>query len=66
MLGSHEDLYSEAEPIQEQIPIRVRLQKLVGVLAPGQRLVLSVFLFMDVCILCFVCLFLFKKIALPF
>jgi len=62
---SHED-YSEETPPKESVPIRVRLQQVVGSLAPQQRLILSLFLFMDVCILSFACLFLFNKIKLPF
>lgn len=57
---------SEAEVQKESVPIQLRLQRMAGLLAPGQRLLLSIFLFMDVCVLCFACLFLFNKIALPF
>jgi hypothetical protein len=39
---------------------------MVSLLAPTQRLMLSAFLFLDVCIICFGCLLLFQKIALPF
>jgi hypothetical protein len=62
---SHED-YSEETTPKESVPIRVRLQQVVGSLAPQQRLILSIFLFMDVCILSFAVLFLFNKIKLPF
>ncbi|MBN2086537.1 MAG: hypothetical protein JW748_15075 [Anaerolineales bacterium] len=48
------------------MPIQARLQGVVSSLAPQQRLILSIFLFMDVCILCFAVLFLFNKIELPF
>jgi hypothetical protein len=48
------------------VPITDRLRRLGGLLAPGQRLMLSVFLFLDVCIICFACLFLFRKIAFTF
>ena len=60
-----EELYEET-PVRESVPIQARLQRMAGLLAPEQRLMLSIFLFMDVCILCFACLFLFQKIALPF
>jgi len=66
MQGFHQELYSEEEPRTETVPLRLRLQRVVNLLAPGQRLMLSVFLFMDVCIICFSCLLLFNKIALPF
>jgi hypothetical protein len=62
---SHEG-YSEEIPPMESVPIQVRLQGVVGSLAPQQRLILSIFLFMDVCILSFAVLFLFNKIELPF
>jgi hypothetical protein len=61
----HEE-YSEETPPRESVPIQVRLQHVVGSLAPQQRLILSLFLFMDVCILSFACLFLSNKIKLPF
>jgi hypothetical protein len=60
------EVYSEETPPRESVPIQVRLQRLTGSLAPQQRLILSIFLFMDVCILCFAVLFLFNKISLPF
>jgi hypothetical protein len=66
MLGSHQDFYSEEEPRKETNPIRQRLLQMVGLLAPEQRLMLSFFLFMDVCVICFGCLVLFQKIGLPF
>jgi hypothetical protein len=58
--------YLEETPPRESVPIQVLLQRLVGSLAPQQRLILTIFLFMDVCILSFAVLFLFKKISLPF
>jgi hypothetical protein len=60
------EVYSEESLPKETVPIQVRLQRMVRLLAPEQRLMLSIFLFMDVCILCFACLFLFRKVALPF
>jgi hypothetical protein len=66
MDGFFHEGYSEETPPLESIPIPVRLQGVVGSLAPQQRLILSIFLFMDVCILSFAVLFLFKKIELPF
>ncbi|MBN1439146.1 MAG: hypothetical protein JW929_07040 [Anaerolineales bacterium] len=56
----------EEEPRKESVPVRSRLQRMANLLAPEQRLLLSVFLFMDVCIICFAFLFLFQKVALPF
>ncbi len=66
MLGSHQDLYSEQEPRKEANPVRLRIQRMVSVLAPNQRLLLSIFLFLDVCVICFGCLILFGKVGLPF
>jgi E3 ubiquitin-protein ligase DOA10 len=66
MEGFPHEVYSEETPPRESVPIQVLLQRLVGSLAPEQRLILSIFLFMDVCILSFAVLFLFNKIALPF
>jgi len=60
------EVYSEETTPRESVPIKIRLQGLAGSLAPAQRLILSLFLFMDVCIICFACLFLFNKIKLPF
>jgi hypothetical protein len=40
--------------------------RMVASIAPAQRMLLSIFLFMDTCVICFMCLFLFGKIALPF
>ncbi len=60
------EVYSEETPPREIMPIQVSLQRLAGSLAPEQRLILSIFLFMDVCILSFAVLFLFNKIDLPF
>jgi hypothetical protein len=60
------EVYSEETPPKESVPIQVRLQQVVKSLAPQQRLILSLFLFMDVCILSFAGLFLFNKIKLPF
>lgn len=62
---SHEVFSEETRP-GESLPIQARLQGVVSSLAPQQRLILSIFLFMDVCILCFAVLFLFNKIELPF
>jgi hypothetical protein len=59
-------LTPEEEPQPEAVPISIRLRRLTGLLAPGQRLILSIFLFLDVCVLCFAFLFLFKKIGFPF
>jgi hypothetical protein len=56
----------EEETPKASVPIQLRVQRMVGLLAPEQRLLLSIFLFMDVCVICFACLFLFQKIALPF
>jgi hypothetical protein len=65
-----QEVYSDESTPGESVPIQTRLRKIAGTfagsLAPQQRLILSLFLFMDVCILCFACLFLFNKIALPF
>jgi hypothetical protein len=61
-----QEAYSEETPARESMPIQVRLQRMVGPLAPQQRLILSIFLFLDVCILSFTCLFVFNKVALPF
>ena len=61
----HSDFPEEETP-KASVPIQLRLRRMLGLLAPEQRLMLSVFLFMDVCILCFAFLFLFQKIALPF
>jgi hypothetical protein len=61
-----QEIYSEEPTRGESVPIQTRLQKIAGTLAPQQRLILSIFLFMDVCILSFAVLFLFNKIALPF
>ena len=66
MLGSHEDFYSEETPGPGADPLHLRLMKLAGLLAPEQRLLLSVFLFLDVCVICFGCLLLTGKIGLPF
>jgi hypothetical protein len=66
MEDSHLPFYSEEEPRKETVQVRIRLQRMVSLLAPEQRLMLSIFLFMDVCVICFACLFLFQKIALPF
>jgi hypothetical protein len=41
------------------------MNQLLKKLAPEQRLLLSIFLFLDVCVLCFACLVFFGKIALP-
>jgi hypothetical protein len=60
------EVYSEETPPKESVPLQVRLQGVVGSLAPQQRLILAIFLFMDVCILSFAVLFLFNKIELPF
>jgi hypothetical protein len=62
----HQEVYSEEAPRKEAVSIRIRLQRMVSLLAPAQRLMLSIFLFLDVCIICFAGLFLFHKIALPF
>jgi hypothetical protein len=61
----HQEYFEETPP-KESVPIQARLQRMAGLLVPEQRLMLSIFLFMDVCIICFACLFLFQKIALPF
>jgi hypothetical protein len=42
-----------------------QMPPILGLLTPSQRLVLSVFLFMDICILAFAVLFLFGKVSLP-
>jgi hypothetical protein len=42
-----------------------QMPSFIGLLSPAQRLILSVFLFMDVCILAFAVLFLFGKMSLP-
>jgi hypothetical protein len=47
-------------------PSSPQLLRAVQSISPGQRLLLSVFLFMDVCVICFSCLLLFRKISLPF
>jgi hypothetical protein len=51
------------EPARSSPP---KLLQTVRSVSPSQRLMLSMFLFMDVCIICFSCLLLFGKIALPF
>jgi hypothetical protein len=66
MDGFPHEVYSEETTPGESVPVRARLQSVVGSLAPQQRLILSLFLFMDVCILSFAVLFLFNKIELPF
>lgn len=66
MESFHHELYSEEEPRKETVPVRLQLQRMLSLLAPEQRFMLSIFLFLDVCIICFACLFLFQKIALPF
>ncbi len=66
MDGFPHEVYSEETTRGESVPVRARLQSVVGSLAPQQRLILSFFLFMDVCILSFAVLFLFNKIELPF
>jgi hypothetical protein len=62
----HQEPMQEEESFSTTVPIGLRLQRLLGLLAPGQRLFLSVFLFLDVCVLCFACLLLTRKIAPPF
>jgi hypothetical protein len=62
----HQEPIREEEPLTPSVPVGLRLQRILGSLAPGQRLFLSVFLFLDVCILCFACLLATRKIALPF
>jgi hypothetical protein len=57
---------STETPPEEATPSRPPLSRIVNSLDPGQRLLLSVFLFLDVCIICFSCLLLFRKISLPF
>ncbi len=66
MEGFPHEVYSEETPPRESMPSQLSLQRLTGSLAPEQRLILSIFLFMDVCILSFAVLFLFSKIDLPF
>jgi hypothetical protein len=66
MLESQEDFYTEEEPLPEEGSGRRGVLDLVGRLSPGQRLILSVFLFLDICVLCFGCLLLSGKIGLPF
>jgi len=55
------------EPSPEPAPpSRPKILTTVNSISPSQRLMLSIFLFMDTCIICFSCLLLFHKIALPF
>jgi hypothetical protein len=58
-------LSTEIQP-EETPPSRPPLSGMINSLSPGQRLLLSVFLFMDVCVICFSCLLLFRKISIPF
>jgi hypothetical protein len=55
----------EEPPVHKPGRPALRLPPAVGSLSPSQRLVLSVFLFMDICILAFAVLFLFGKVSLP-
>jgi hypothetical protein len=55
----------EEPPVRKPGRPALQLPPAVGLLSPSQRLVLSVFLFMDVCILAFAVLFLFGKVSLP-
>jgi hypothetical protein len=61
-----QQMFSTETPSQETPPAPPRRLPLIGSLAPRQRLLLSVFLFMDVCVICFACLLAFRKISLPF
>jgi len=61
-----QNIFSTEPPPEEPTPSRPPFSRIVNSLDPGQRLLLSVFLFMDVCVLCFSCLLLFRKISLPF
>jgi hypothetical protein len=63
-LGEH--VFSTETTSEETPARRPGLLRTVGSLAAGQRLLLAVFLFMDVCVICFSCLLLFRKISLPF
>jgi hypothetical protein len=61
-----QEMFSTETPSEEPAPPRPKLLRTIESIQPGQRLLLSVFLFMDVCIICFSCLLLFGKISLPF
>jgi hypothetical protein len=52
-------------PKEKPVQRDYQMPRIIKALTPSQRLVLSVFLFMDVGILCFAVLFLFGKISLP-
>ena len=64
-----DDLTRQAFTIQEppeQHPVTARSgpMSIIQMLSPAQRLFLSIFLFMDVCLLCAAFLYLFGKIVL--
>ena len=61
-----QQMFSTETPPEEAAPSRPKLLQMVNSISPSQRLLLSTFLFMDVCIICFSCLLLFRKISLPF
>jgi hypothetical protein len=66
MLGSHLDQSAEETSHSERASAAGFIKRMVSLLAPTQRVILSVFLFLDVCIICFGCLLIFEKIGLPF
>jgi hypothetical protein len=59
-------MFSEETPPEETPHSRPMLLRAVGSLDPRQRLLLAVFLFMDVCVICFSFLLAFRKISMPF
>ncbi len=59
-------MFSEETPPEETPRSRPMLLQAVGSLDPKQRLLLSVFLFMDVCVICIAFLIAFRKISMPF
>ena len=61
-----QQMFSTEPPPEPAPPPRPKLLHTVNSISPSQRLMLSIFLFMDTCIICFSCLLLFGKISLPF
>ena len=61
-----QQMFSTEPPPEAAPPPRPKLLHTINAISPSQRLMLSMFLFMDTCIICFSCLLLFGKISLPF
>jgi hypothetical protein len=61
-----QQMFSTEPPPEAAPPPRPKLLHTINSISPSQRLMLSIFLFMDTCIICFSCLLLFGKISLPF